>query len=70
MKQILQNLKNGDILIEKVPTPSIRENHILIKTTKTLISTGTEKTLLSFGKSSYLNKARQQPEKVQQVMYV
>jgi predicted dehydrogenase/threonine dehydrogenase-like Zn-dependent dehydrogenase len=68
MKQILQNLKNGDILIEKVPTPSIRENHILIKTTKTLISTGTEKTLLSFGKSSYLNKARQQPEKVQQVI--
>ena len=68
MKKILQDLKNGDIIIQDVPKPKIKNNHLIIKTNASLISIGTEKTLLSFGRSNYLDKARQQPEKVQQVI--
>ena len=64
MRQVFQSLKNGDIMIENIPAPSLKKNHILIRTSKSLISTGTEKMLLNFGKSNYLSKALQQPEKV------
>jgi len=68
MKQLIQNLKNGDVYVEDIPTPHCGENKVLIKTRKTLISLGTEKMLLNFGKGSYLSKAKQQPDKVKMVL--
>lgn len=68
MKQIIQNLKNGDTILEVVPAPLVRKNHLLIQTSRTLVSLGTEKMLVEFGKSSLINKARQQPDKVKQVL--
>lgn len=68
MKQIIQNLKNGDTILEEVPAPLVRKNHLLIQTTRTLVSLGTEKMLVEFGKSSLINKALQQPDKVKQVL--
>ena len=32
MKKILQDLKNGDIIIQDVPKPKIKNNHLIIKT--------------------------------------
>jgi hypothetical protein len=40
----------------------------LISTTASLISAGTERMLVGFGRASYLEKARQQPEKVKMVL--
>jgi predicted dehydrogenase/threonine dehydrogenase-like Zn-dependent dehydrogenase len=68
MKQIIQNLKTGDTILEEVPAPLIRKGHLLIKTHRSLVSLGTEKMLVEFGKSNLLSKARQQPEKVKQVL--
>jgi predicted dehydrogenase/threonine dehydrogenase-like Zn-dependent dehydrogenase len=68
MKQIIQNLKSGETILEEVPVPQIKAGHILIKTHKTLVSLGTEKMLVDFGKANYIQKARQQPEKVKQVL--
>lgn len=68
MKQIIQNLKNGNTILEEVPVPLVRKGHVLIKTHRTLVSLGTEKMLVEFGKASLLSKARQQPEKVKQVL--
>lgn len=67
MKQIVQNLKNGATSLEEVPAPSVRKGHLLIQSTFSLLSPGTEKMLLEFGKANWLNKARQQPERVKQV---
>lgn len=69
MKQILQSLKSGNVSIEEVPMPQPGPNEVLIKTSFSMISTGTEKMLLNFGRASYIDKARQQPEKVQQVFH-
>ncbi len=68
MKQVFQSLKNGTISVDNVPSPAVKSGHILIRTNKTLISSGTERTLLEFGKSNYIGKALQQPEKVKQAI--
>ncbi len=67
MKQIIQDLKSGETILEEIPVPQIKRGHVLIKTHRSLVSLGTERMLVSFGKASYLEKARQQPDKVKQV---
>ena len=52
----------------EVPCPMCRPGHLLIRTAVSLISTGTERMLLDFGRASLLNKARQQPDKVRAVL--
>lgn len=68
MKQILQDLSNGNTIIVESPSPRVKFGSILIETRATLISSGTERSLLNFGKASVLDKARQQPEKVRMVL--
>ncbi len=68
MKQILQDLKQGDTLVENVPVPLVRAGHLLIRTRSSLVSAGTERMLLEFGRAGFLEKARQQPDKVRQVL--
>jgi len=68
MKQILQNLKSGETLLEDIPCPRVLSGHVLIRTHQTLVSAGTEKMLVDFGKANLLDKARQQPDKVKMVL--
>ena len=68
MKQIIQDLKSGATLLEEVPAPSVKAGHVLIKTTRSLVSLGTERMLVEVGKASLIDKARQQPDKVKQVL--
>ena len=68
MKKIFQNFKSGKLEILEVPVPEINENEILIKTNFSLISPGTEKMLIDFGKANLLSKAQQHPDKVSQVL--
>lgn len=68
MLQIIQDLKKGNTLLENVSTPLVRKGQVLIKTHRSLVSLGTEKMLVEFGKGNLISKARQQPEKVKQVL--
>ncbi len=68
MKQIIQSFKTGETILEEVPVPVVKRGCLLIKTTRSLVSLGTERMLVEFGKSNYLQKARQQPDKVKQVL--
>lgn len=68
MKQLIQNLKTGQTSIEEVPVPALRPNSVLIQASQSLVSLGTEKMLVDFGKAGYIAKARQQPDKVKQVL--
>lgn len=68
MKQIIQDLKKGDTILEEVPVPQVKGGHVLIKTSKTLVSLGTERMLVEFGKANFIQKARQQPDKVKIVL--
>lgn len=68
MKQIMQNLKSGEILLVEAPAPMDSNISVNIATTRSLISLGTERTLVDFGKANYFQKAMQQPEKVKMVI--
>jgi predicted dehydrogenase/threonine dehydrogenase-like Zn-dependent dehydrogenase len=68
MKLIIQDLKNGNTLLEEVPDPLVKTGAVLIKTTRSLVSLGTERMLVEFGKAGLIEKARQQPERVKQVL--
>ena len=68
MKQILQSLENGNTALEEVPCPRVKAGHLLIRTTRSLVSAGTEKMLVDFGKANLIDKARQQPDKVKMVL--
>uniref|UniRef100_UPI0040484B18 bi-domain-containing oxidoreductase n=1 Tax=Limnohabitans sp. TaxID=1907725 RepID=UPI0040484B18 len=68
MKQILQSLKTGNIAVEDVPVPSLVAGQLLISTSCTLVSRGTERMLIDFGKAGWIEKARQHPDRVRMVL--
>ena len=68
MKQIIQDLKDGKTILEEVPAPIVKSGHLLIETTRSLVSLGTERMLVEFGKSNLFQKAKQQPDKVKEVI--
>jgi threonine dehydrogenase-like Zn-dependent dehydrogenase len=68
MKQILQSFKTGKTELADIPSPKVKRGHVLIQTTRSLVSLGTEKMLVEFGKASLIEKARQQPDKVKMVL--
>ncbi|WP_253037737.1 bi-domain-containing oxidoreductase [Pleionea sp. CnH1-48] len=55
-------------MIKEAPSPLAAKNTLLIDTQSTLVSVGTERMLVEFGKASMLAKAKQQPDKVKQVL--
>lgn len=68
MKQILQSLRDGTTQVMDVPAPRAGRGVVLVHTTTTLVSAGTERMLVEFGKAGWLSKARQQPDKVKMVL--
>ena len=68
MKQIVQDMKNGGTILEEVPVPQVKAGYVLIKSSRSLVSLGTERMLVEFGKANLIDKARQQPDKVKQVL--
>jgi predicted dehydrogenase/threonine dehydrogenase-like Zn-dependent dehydrogenase len=68
MKQILQNMGTGETSLVEAPAPRAGAGTLLIRTTHSLISAGTERMLVDFGRASFIEKARQQPEKVKMVL--
>src|ERR1035437_3957121 len=68
MKQILQNLGTGATELTDVHCPSVGRGQLLIRSVRSLISAGTERMLVEFGNASFLDKARQQPDKVKMVL--
>jgi predicted dehydrogenase/threonine dehydrogenase-like Zn-dependent dehydrogenase len=68
MKQIIQDLNNGNTILEEVPAPVVKPGQVLIQTKRSLVSLGTERMLVDFGKSNLIQKAMQQPDKVKEVI--
>ncbi|MBZ0067417.1 MAG: bi-domain-containing oxidoreductase [Thiobacillus sp.] len=61
-------MKTGVTEVAEVPCPAAKSGQLLIRSSKTLVSTGTERMLVEFGKAGWIEKARQQPDKVRMVL--
>ena len=68
MKQVFHSLSSGTTEVVEIPAPKLKRGHLLIQTTHSLLSAGTERMLVEFGKAGLIDKARLQPDKVQQVI--
>jgi len=68
VKQILQDMATGKTIVETAPVPVSKAGCLLINTSTSLVSSGTERMLVDFGRSSYFEKARKQPDKVKMVL--
>ena len=68
MKQLMQDLQSGDLIVAKIPIPAVRRGHVLVQTHTSLISAGTERMLNNFATANYVNKVRQQPHRVKEVL--
>lgn len=68
MRQIVQQLGSGRTELVDVPAPGPRRGRLLVRATRSLVSLGTERMLVEFGRGGWLSKARQQPEKFRAVI--
>ncbi|MCH7720605.1 MAG: zinc-binding alcohol dehydrogenase, partial [Planctomycetes bacterium] len=68
MKQLLQHIRSGETEIAEIPCPRSKAKHLLIQTRASLISAGTERMLIEFSRASLVSKARQNPDRVRQVL--
>jgi predicted dehydrogenase/threonine dehydrogenase-like Zn-dependent dehydrogenase len=68
MKQVLQELGTGRTLLADVPEPATPTGSLRILTRRSLISAGTERMLVEFSRSGWLERARQHPDRVRQVI--
>jgi len=68
MKQLLQNLKNGQTTVEEVPVPTPRAGQALVQVAASLVSAGTERMVVEFAEKNLLGKARSRPDLVRQVL--
>ncbi len=68
MKQILQEFKTGKTYLVETSVPVPGPEEVLIRSSYSLVSSGTERMLVEFGKKSLLGKAISQPDRVYQVL--
>lgn len=68
MKQLLQNMRDGETVVTEVPTPTPPPGMALVKVAASLVSAGTERMLVEFGEKSLIDKARSRPDLVRQVL--
>lgn len=68
MKSIFNNYKEGKPYFMELPVPEIKENELLIQNKYSLISSGTERFLIEFSKSSFFNKVIKNKDRVRQVL--
>jgi predicted dehydrogenase/threonine dehydrogenase-like Zn-dependent dehydrogenase len=68
MKQLLQNISNGETLIVDVPIPQVQDGMALVRTQASLVSAGTERMLVEFAGKSLVGKALSRPDLVRQML--
>lgn len=68
MLQVLQSLRTGATDVVDVPAPAVQQGQVLIRTSRTLLSAGTERMLVEFGRAGWIDKARQEPDRVRAVV--
>ena len=68
MKQILQSFRTGEMWLAEVPAPLCRPKGVVVRTSASFVSAGTERMLAEFAKKGLIGKALQMPDQVKKVL--
>jgi len=62
MKQVVLDLSTGETKVVEVPEPILRAGGVIVKNLYSVVSAGTESTLVRFAKKNLIGKARERPD--------
>src|SRR5690242_8644988 len=65
--QVVQGVRDGKLRVTCVPEPLVRAGHLLIQNEYSVISAGTEKSVVELAEKSLWQKARSRPDLVKQI---
>ena len=68
MKQVLQDVRSGEIAVHDVPAPAAEPGHVLVAVQRSLVSAGTERAMADLGSKSLLQKAKARPDLVRKTL--
>ena len=68
MIHLLQSLADGTTQLVEVPVPAATGVSVIVESRASVVSAGTERMLVDFGRAGWLEKARRQPDRVRQVV--
>lgn len=68
MQQVIQNARSGRLDVASVPEPLVYPGHVLIANVCSVISAGTEKSVIDLARKSLLGKARERPDLVRRIL--
>lgn len=68
MKQIFLSLKNGKLEVADIPSPALKPGGVLVKNYFSLISAGTERSVIELGQKNLIKKAQARPDLLRQVI--
>lgn len=68
MKQVVQNYRTGELLVDDVPAPALRSGGVLVHTVVSAVSAGTEKSKVDIARKNLLGKALARPDQVKKVL--
>ena len=68
MKAILQNFKSGEMKVADVPPPAVSAGSVLVRTAASLVSVGTERSIIELAKMNPVQKARARPDLVRKIL--
>ena len=62
MKQLVLDLSSGNTKVIEVSDPVLRSGGIIVKNFSSVISLGTERSLIQFAKKNLIGKAKERPD--------
>src|SRR5437899_7641941 len=68
MRQVLQTYRTGQLSVADVPAPGLEPGSVLVLTTRSLISVGTERQVMDLAKRSLIGKVRARPDLVKKIL--
>ena len=68
MKQVVHDLRRGEVRVEEVPPPCCSPQGVLVGSVASLISSGTERAALRLGSRTLLGKALERPDLIRLVL--
>lgn len=68
MRSLTHSLSTGALTLLDAPLPGASARTVVVESRASVISAGTERMLVEFGRAGLLEKARRQPDKVKQVL--
>lgn len=68
MKQLFLMVNDGSVKLIETPSPTVKDNFVIVETEYSVVSAGTERSLTSFGGKNLIQKAMERPDQVKKVV--